>query len=103
MNHLIKIFGLREHVEKLGNKSTWPLRSQAVKYDLEILTMTKVVTFYQNNDIITFEKILKTNHSNIMDDSFLRGQSKYLSQNIQTRVSVKLRFIQYIGLLFLRS
>lgn len=62
MNRVIKIFGLREHVEKLGNKSIWLARSQAVKYDLEILTMTNLVTSYQNNDIINFEKILKTNH-----------------------------------------
>lgn len=27
---------------------------------------------YQNNDITEFEKILKTNHSNIMDDPFIR-------------------------------
>jgi len=26
----------------------------------------------QNNDITEFEKILKTNHSNIMDDPFIR-------------------------------
>lgn len=36
----------------------------------------KIYTFsfsaYQNNDITEFEKILKTNHSNIMDDPFIR-------------------------------
>lgn len=30
------------------------------------------VSAYQNNDITEFEKILKTNHSNIMDDPFIR-------------------------------
>lgn len=40
--------------------------------------MTNVVNSYQNNDITKFEKILKTNHSNIMDDSFLREHCKEL-------------------------
>lgn len=30
------------------------------------------ISAYQNNDITEFEKILKTNHSNIMDDPFIR-------------------------------
>lgn len=43
------------------------------------LTQTQVESWssffssaYQNNDITEFEKILKTNHSNIMDDPFIR-------------------------------
>ncbi|XP_048337892.1 COP9 signalosome complex subunit 2 isoform X1 [Sphaerodactylus townsendi] len=39
------------------------------KNDPEILAMTNLVSAYQNNDITEFEKILKTNHSNIMDAS----------------------------------
>jgi len=42
------------------------------KNDPEILAMTNLVSAYQNNDITEFEKILKTNHSNIMDDPFIR-------------------------------
>uniref|UniRef100_A0AAZ3RXW2 COP9 signalosome complex subunit 2 n=1 Tax=Oncorhynchus tshawytscha TaxID=74940 RepID=A0AAZ3RXW2_ONCTS len=38
------------------------------KNDPDILAMTNLVSSYQNNDITEFEKILKTNHSNIMDD-----------------------------------
>lgn len=41
------------------------------KNNPEILAMTNLVSVYQNNDITEFEKILKTNHSNIMDDPFI--------------------------------
>ncbi len=34
--------------------------------------MTNLVSAYQNNDINEFEKILKQNRSNIMDDPFIR-------------------------------
>ena len=34
--------------------------------------MTNLVSAYQNNDINEFEKILKTNRRNIMDDLFIR-------------------------------
>ena len=42
------------------------------KNDPEILAMTNLVMAYQNNDINEFEKILKTNRKNIMDDLFIR-------------------------------
>jgi COP9 signalosome complex subunit 2 len=42
------------------------------KNDNEILAMTNLVSAYQNNDINEFEKILKQNRSNIMDDPFIR-------------------------------
>ncbi|ELV10636.1 Selenocysteine insertion sequence-binding protein 2-like protein [Tupaia chinensis] len=47
-------------------------RAKPYKNDPEILAMTNLVSAYQNNDITEFEKILKTNHSNIMDDPFIR-------------------------------
>ena len=34
--------------------------------------MTNLVSSYQNNDISEFEKILRQNHRNIMDDPFIR-------------------------------
>lgn len=37
---------------------------------------------YQNNDITEFEKILKTNHSNIMDDPFIREHIEGIFQAI---------------------
>ena len=48
------------------------------KNDSKILTMMDLVSSYQNNDIVKFEKILKTNHSNILDNSFLREHRKEL-------------------------
>lgn len=54
--------------------------------------MTNLVSSYQNKDIINFEKILKTNLSNIMDYFFLREHSKEL-QNSQTQMLITLRFI----------
>lgn len=42
------------------------------KNDPEILAMTNLVSAYQNNDICEFEKILRQNHRNIMDDPFIR-------------------------------
>lgn len=42
------------------------------KNDPEILAMTNLVSAYQNNDISEFEKILRQNHRNIMDDLFIR-------------------------------
>ena len=52
--------------------------------------MTNLVSAYQNNDIIEYEKILKTNHSSIMDDPFIREHIDELLQNIRTQVLIKL-------------
>uniref|UniRef100_A0A8B9R3T1 COP9 signalosome complex subunit 2 n=1 Tax=Anas platyrhynchos TaxID=8839 RepID=A0A8B9R3T1_ANAPL len=60
------------------------------KNDPEILAMTNLVSAYQNNDIAEFEKILKTNHSNIMDDPFIREHIEELLRNIRTQVLIKL-------------
>ena len=56
-----------------------PFDSQEVKpykNDPEILAMMNLVSAYQSNDITEFEKILKTNHSNIMDDPFIREHTE---------------------------
>ncbi|XP_075431750.1 COP9 signalosome complex subunit 2 isoform X3 [Ascaphus truei] len=60
------------------------------KNDPEILAMTNLVSAYQNNDITEFETILKTNHSNIMDDPFIREHIEELLRNIRTQVLIKL-------------
>lgn len=46
------------------------------------------ISAYQNNDITEFEKILKTNHSNIMDDPFIREhiEGKYSSSGFTTEL-----------------
>jgi len=60
------------------------------KNDKEILAMTNLVSAYQNDDISEFEKILKTNRKNIMDDLFIREHIEDLLRNIRTQVLVKL-------------
>ncbi|XP_021945297.1 COP9 signalosome complex subunit 2 [Folsomia candida] len=60
------------------------------KNDPDILAMTNLVSAYQNNDITEFEKILKQNRSNIMDDPFIREHIEDLLRNIRTQVLIKL-------------
>ncbi|XP_031551892.1 COP9 signalosome complex subunit 2-like [Actinia tenebrosa] len=60
------------------------------KNDPEILAMTNLVSAYQNDDINEFEKILKTNRKNIMDDQFIREHIEDLLRNIRTQVLIKL-------------
>jgi len=60
------------------------------KNDREILAMTNLVSAYQNNDINDFERILRTNRENIMDDPFIREHIEDLLKNIRTQVLVKL-------------
>ncbi|PFX18592.1 COP9 signalosome complex subunit 2 [Stylophora pistillata] len=70
-----------------------PLDSQEAKpykNDPEILAMTNLVSAYQNDDINEFEKILKTNRKNIMDDPFIREHIEDLLRNIRTQVLIKL-------------
>lgn len=54
----------------LNNFPTCP-QSQDVNSNAKLL-LSFSSSAYQNNDITEFEKILKTNHSNIMDDPFIR-------------------------------
>eukprot|EP00897_Mesotaenium_endlicherianum_P009745 jgi/Mesen1/879/ME000115S00004 len=56
------------------------------KNDPEILAMTNLVAAYQRNDILDFEKILKT----VMDDPFIRNYIEDLLKNIRTQVLLKL-------------
>lgn len=56
----------------------------------EILAMTNLVSAYQNDDINDFERILKQNRSNIMDDQFIREHIEELLRNIRTQVLLKL-------------
>ncbi|XP_071486675.1 COP9 signalosome complex subunit 2-like [Diadema setosum] len=70
-----------------------PFESQEAKpykNDPEILAMTNLVSAYQNNDINEFEKILKNNRRNIMDDPFIREHIEDLLRNIRTQVLIKL-------------
>eukprot|EP00271_Cylindrocystis_brebissonii_P007584 TRINITY_DN2114_c0_g1_i1.p1 TRINITY_DN2114_c0_g1~~TRINITY_DN2114_c0_g1_i1.p1 ORF type:complete len:449 (+),score=140.52 TRINITY_DN2114_c0_g1_i1:158-1504(+) len=60
------------------------------KNDPEILAMTNLVAAYQRNEILEFEKILKTNGRTIMDDPFIRNYIEDLLKKIRTQVLLKL-------------
>lgn len=60
------------------------------KNDPEILAMTNLVAAYQRNEILEFEKILKSNRKTIMDDPFIRNYIEDLLSKIRTQVLLKL-------------
>jgi len=60
------------------------------KNDPEILAMTNLIAAYLKNDIMEFEKILKSNRKTIMDDPFIRNYIEDLLKNIRTQVLLKL-------------
>ncbi|KAJ0693772.1 putative proteasome component (PCI) domain, winged helix DNA-binding domain superfamily [Helianthus annuus] len=60
------------------------------KNDPEILAMTNLIAAYQRNEILEFEKILKSNRKTIMDDPFIRNYIEDLLKNIRTQVLLKL-------------
>ncbi|CAI5463643.1 unnamed protein product [Closterium sp. NIES-64] len=60
------------------------------KNDKEILAMTNLVAAYQRNEILEFEKILKSNRRTIMDDPFIRMYIEDLLKNIRTQVLLRL-------------
>eukprot|EP00245_Coleochaete_scutata_P008551 TRINITY_DN2639_c0_g1_i2.p1 TRINITY_DN2639_c0_g1~~TRINITY_DN2639_c0_g1_i2.p1 ORF type:complete len:216 (+),score=56.38 TRINITY_DN2639_c0_g1_i2:52-648(+) len=60
------------------------------KNDPEILAMTNLVAAYQRNEILEFEKILKSNQKTIMDDPFIRNYIEDLLKKIRTQVLLKL-------------
>ncbi|KAF9620870.1 hypothetical protein IFM89_015111 [Coptis chinensis] len=60
------------------------------KNDPEILAMTNLIGAYQRNEILAFEKTLKTNRSTIMDDPFIRMYIEDLLKKIRTQVLLKL-------------
>ncbi|GAB2211349.1 hypothetical protein Droror1_Dr00024658 [Drosera rotundifolia] len=60
------------------------------KNDPEILAMTNLIAAYQRNEILEFEKILKSNRRTIMDDPFIRNHIEDLLKKIRTQVLLKL-------------
>ncbi|MCD7453661.1 COP9/signalosome complex subunit Csn2 [Datura stramonium] len=60
------------------------------KNDPEILAMTNLIAAYQRNDILEFEKILKSDRRTIMDDPFIRNYIEDLLRKIRTQVLLKL-------------
>lgn len=60
------------------------------KNDPEILAMTNLIAAYQRNEILEFEKILKSNRRTIMDDPFIWNYIEDLLKNVRTQVLLKL-------------
>ncbi|KAL6563733.1 COP9/signalosome complex subunit Csn2 [Orobanche gracilis] len=60
------------------------------KNDPEILAMTNLIAAYQRNEILEFEKILKSNRRTIMDDPFIRNYIEDLLKKVRTQVLLKL-------------
>ncbi|GER41047.1 COP9 signalosome complex subunit 2, partial [Striga asiatica] len=60
------------------------------KNDPEILAMTNLIAAYQRNEILEFEKILKSNRRTIMEDPFIRNYIEDLLKNVRTQVLLKL-------------
>lgn len=60
------------------------------KNDPEVLVMTNLIAAYQRNEILEFEKILKTNRRTIMDDPFIRNYIEDLLKKVRTLVLLKL-------------
>ncbi len=61
-------------LECIWQLSGWEFLCGSRRHNVYSITTLAVFpsSAYQNNDITEFEKILKTNHSNIMDDPFSR-------------------------------
>ncbi|KAL6565079.1 COP9/signalosome complex subunit Csn2 [Orobanche minor] len=60
------------------------------KNDPEILAMTNLIAANQRNEILEFEKILKSNKRTIVDDPFIRNYIEDLLKNVRTKVLLKL-------------
>lgn len=54
--------------------------------DPEIVVMTNLVKAFHNNEIQTFERILRQNQGRIMDDEFIRAYVEDLLRAIRTQV-----------------
>jgi len=77
----------------LMNSDINPFDSQEAKpykNDPEVVAMTDLVSAYMQNEIRTFEKILKLNKRTIMDDDFIRDHIEEVLKSIRTQVLLKL-------------
>jgi COP9 signalosome complex subunit 2 len=64
--------------------------SKPYKENPEIKAMTDLVRAYQADDIKDFERILRTNRKNLMEDPFVREYISDLLKNIRMEVLIKL-------------
>jgi COP9 signalosome complex subunit 2 len=73
----------------LDSSSINPFDSQEARPyrdDPEIVAMTNLVHAFHNNEIQTFERILRQNQGRIMDDEFVREHVEDLLRTIRTQV-----------------
>ena len=73
----------------LDSSSINPFDSQEARPyrdDPEIVAMTNLVQAFHNNEIQTFERILRQNQGRIMDDEFVREHVEDLLRTIRTQV-----------------
>eukprot|EP00574_Skeletonema_japonicum_P010591 CAMPEP_0201713852 /NCGR_PEP_ID=MMETSP0593-20130828/545_1 /ASSEMBLY_ACC=CAM_ASM_000672 /TAXON_ID=267983 /ORGANISM="Skeletonema japonicum, Strain CCMP2506" /LENGTH=575 /DNA_ID=CAMNT_0048203051 /DNA_START=89 /DNA_END=1816 /DNA_ORIENTATION=- len=63
--------------------------ARAHRDDPEIVAMTNLVQAFHNDDIQSFEKILKKNEGRIMDDEFVREHVADLLRTIRTQVIMR--------------
>lgn len=77
----------------LNKSSINPFDSQETKpyrNDPQITSMTSLVEAYQRDDIAAFEKILRENRADIMDDKFIAQYIQAILTNIRTAVLIRL-------------
>ena len=70
-----------------------PFDSQEAKSyqrDPEIIAMVNLVAAYQRNEIVEFDRLLKSTQATIMQDTFIRMYVEDLLKNIRTQVLLKL-------------
>lgn len=79
---------MESKVDPFNAQETKPYRS-----DPQIQAMTDLVDAYQNNDINTFERVLRQNRATILDDPFIRPYIEDLMTGIRTQVGITCRSI----------
>jgi len=76
---------MKSKVDPFDAQESKPYREHS-----EIVAMTDLVRAYQAHDIKGFEKILRNNRQNLMDDRFVREYISDLLRNIRTEVLITL-------------
>ncbi|TNN07120.1 COP9 signalosome complex subunit 2 [Schistosoma japonicum] len=88
--HCLKYLVLASMLMKSGINPFDSQETKPYKNDPQIVAMTSLVTAYQNNNIVEFESILRSQRDSIMEDSFIREHIEDLLRNIRTEVLIKL-------------
>lgn len=76
---------MKSEINPFDSQETKPYKN-----DPQITSMTSLVEAYQRDDISGFEKILRENRADIMDDKFIAQYISDILTNIRTAVLLKL-------------